>query len=97
MTETTTPATTDAITRRHALSDELAWLDRMIEIRAVEARLQNLFNEDEAWVLRRGTDTNDAANVAVFRSVFGTNDAEIVRRTRMREPRTWRLTANFDF
>jgi outer membrane receptor for monomeric catechols len=66
----------------------LPWLKRL----RVQLNVQNLFNEDEAYILRRGP--ADAA----FRNVIGPQDAtEIVRRTRMREPRTWRLSANFDF
>jgi hypothetical protein len=43
--------------------------------------VNNLFNEDDPHITRR---------------VRGTSP-EIVRRIRVREPRTWRLTASFDF
>jgi hypothetical protein len=42
--------------------------------------VNNVFNEDDAYILRR-TQTNP----------------EQVRRLRVREPRTWRVTTTFDF
>ena len=55
----------------------LPWLKRV----SVQFNVNNVFNEDAAYVLRR---------------VIGTNP-EIVRRLRIREPRTWRMTTSFDF
>ena len=55
----------------------LPWLKRV----GLQLNVNNLFNEDDAYVTRR---------------VQGTNP-EVVRRIRVREPRTWRLTATFDF
>ena len=52
------------------------WLRRV----GLQLNVNNLFDEDDAYVLRR---------------VQGTNP-EVVRRVRVREPRTWRLTASFD-
>ena len=54
----------------------LPWLERL----RVQLNVQNLFNEDDAYVFRRTQDT-----------------PEIIRRIRVREPRTWRLTTTFDF
>ena len=55
----------------------LPWLKRV----GLQLNVNNLFNEDDAYVTRR---------------VQGT-DPEIVRRIRVRDPRTWRFTATFDF
>lgn len=47
---TGTPVVADAetsLSRRQELSDRLAWLDRMIEIRLVEGQLQALFNSGD--------------------------------------------------
>ena len=41
----------------------------------------HVFDEDDAYVLRRVQNTNP----------------ETIRRIRIREPRTWRMTASFDF
>ena len=66
----------------------LPWLKRL----RVQLNVQNLFNEDDAYVMRRG------AAEAAFRNVIGPLDAtEFIRRTRMREPRSWRMSASFDF
>ena len=48
---------------------------------SLQLNVMNALNEDDAYVLRR---------------VQGTSP-EVVRRTRLREPRTWRMTASFDF
>ena len=53
------------------------WLKRV----SLQLNVNNVFNEDDAYILRR---------------LQGTNP-ETVRRLRVREPRTWRLTAGFDF
>jgi outer membrane receptor protein involved in Fe transport len=55
----------------------LPWLKRF----SLQLNVNNLFNEDDAYVTRR---------------IQGT-EPEIVRRLKVREPRTWRLTASFDF
>ena len=55
----------------------LPWVKRL----GLQLNVNNVFNEDDAYVLRR---------------VVGTNP-EVVRRLRVREPRTWRMTATFDF
>jgi outer membrane receptor protein involved in Fe transport len=52
------------------------WVKRL----SLQLNVNNLFNEDDAYVTRR---------------VVGTNP-EVVRRLVIREPRTWRLTASFD-
>jgi outer membrane receptor protein involved in Fe transport len=54
----------------------LPWLKRV----SLQLNVNNLLNEDDAYVLRR-TQTSP----------------EVVRRLRIREPRTWRLMATFDF
>jgi outer membrane receptor protein involved in Fe transport len=48
---------------------------------SLQLNVNNVFNEDDAYITRR---------------VVGTNP-EVVRRLSVREPRTWRLTASFDF
>jgi iron complex outermembrane recepter protein len=48
---------------------------------SLQLNVNNVFNEDDPYVTRR---------------VQGTNP-EIVRRIRVRDPRTWRMTASFDF
>src|SRR5688572_28961934 len=60
----------------------LLWLKRV----RVQLNVQNLFDEDEAYILRR-----------VVAAPGTPGSPEAIRRTRMREPRTWRLTTTFDF
>ena len=48
---------------------------------SLQLNVNNVFDEDDAYIFRR---------------VIGTNP-EVVRWLRVREPRTWRMTAGFDF